>query len=133
MKVQILTISDIGNGIQNTLSVSGKNRATEIIRAAFDDLVTSKLQTDDDERPGFGLGDIASLARNLKSLLYIQSCEYELFQDFSDEPEKMTEEQKRKVSLSDYGIRKKKYGTCFSLVWIVQSDKVQPGLFDETI
>lgn len=129
MRVQILSVSDIGYGIQNTLTLNEPLSPIDTIKRSFVDLVTSKPQNPENEQPGFGLGDIVSLSRELKALIYLQSGEHELYCDFSDEPERMIPEQKRKIDLIELGLRKKKYGLSISLVWILQCDKSQPSLF----
>lgn len=131
MRVQVLSVMDIGHGIQNTLKLNDSQTAVEIINRSFDDLVTSKSNIPEDEQPGFGLGDLVRLSRELSALIYLQSGEYELYYDFSDEPKKMSPEQKKNIDLIEIGKRGKKYGLNISLVWIIQSDKSQPSLLPE--
>ena len=58
MRVQILSVFDIGNGIQKTLTKYECENEIELVKKSFDDLVTSKVDESADEQPGFGLGDI---------------------------------------------------------------------------
>ena len=129
MRVQILSVFDIGNGIQKTLTKYEWENEIELVKKSFDDLVTSKVDESANEQPGFGLGDIVALSRELKALLYVQSGGVELFYDFSDESEEERSTLGRGISFISLDKRKKANGVSLSLIWVVQSDKTQKSLF----
>lgn len=126
----VITISDIGVGIHNSLAEKYKLSPLELINKAFEDLVTSKnvLDTDPSERTGFGLGDLVSLLRELGALFHVYTGEWELYSDFSDVADKFVEDERRKIKLSCIGKVGANSGTSISIVWINQKDKLQDSL-----
>lgn len=126
----VITISDIGGGIQNSLARKYKLNSEDLVNKAFEDLVTSKneLDIDPQERTGFGLGDLVSLLRELGALFHIYTGGQELYSDFSDMQEKTSEEEKRKIKLNHIGEVESKSGTSISIAWINQADKLQDSL-----
>lgn len=131
LRAQIITIKDIGPGIHNTLSSKTEDDDISLIMNSFNDLVTSKSKEalEVDEQPGFGLGDLVFIARELRAMLHMFCGQYEFYYDFSDEPNKMTDEQRRTVDLHFIGETKKNSGVSISIAWINQKNNFQESLF----
>lgn len=111
----VITVIDLGPGIQNTVPISAAATSLERLQYAFKDGVTSK-NTNDHEKAGYGLGQAANAARHLKALLFIVSANEVAFYDFSDEDEKQIPGQE--LELTHIGEIGKYSGSAVSLLWV---------------
>jgi hypothetical protein len=111
----VVTVVDLGVGIQNTLPKDNEDLSSfERLKKAFNDGVTRK-KTNDKEKAGFGLGQMANAARRLKALLFIISADEMAFYDFSDEDVKSIPNQE--LELITYGKIGSSSGLAISLIW----------------
>lgn len=112
--INIMTVMDVGPGIQNTLSSNEKNSDIELINYAFEDGVTSK-KLNSREKAGYGLGEVITAAKKLNALFFVVSGNKSAFYDFSDEPDKQIPNQSR--VLIEYLNINKDSGTALSILW----------------
>lgn len=116
-----MTVADIGVGVQGTIPNEEDDQSSiELLRLAFQNGVTSK-PLNKAEKAGYGLGDMAEAARQLRALLFIVTGNLVAYYDFTDEPEKRLPSQD--LSVNELGLISKNTGTSMSIIWTYNPER----------
>ncbi len=113
--VNVASVVDLGVGIHTTVPSPGAKSDLDRLQYAFIDGVTRKDKKEN-EKAGYGLGQLADAAKWLKAFIYIISGSMSAYYDYSDEEEMRLPDQG--LALTQLEKIEKSSGSVVSLIWV---------------